>query len=75
MHALKKNPLHTNITEDIQNLMEQNGFSFDKATSVVLKRNKHLFEDLLEDDDEYNVDNANSDDDDSDDYESENIDD
>lgn len=73
MYALKKSPLHRQITEDIQNLMEQNGYSFDKATSIVLKRNKHLFEDLLEDDDESDVDNENSDDDDSDDYESDNI--
>lgn len=75
MHTLKNNPLHRKITEDIQNLMVLNRYSFDKATSIVLKRNKHLFVDLLEDDDESNVDNENSDDDDSDDYESDNIDD
>ena len=73
MYALKKSPLHIQITEVIQNLMEQNGYSFDKATSIVLKRNEHLFEDLIEDDDESDVNSENSDDDDSDDYESDNI--
>lgn len=36
--------------------MEENGYDFDKAVSIAIKRNKHMFDDLLEDDDDFDTD-------------------
>jgi len=51
--------------------MEENGYDFDKAASIAIKRNKHMFEDLLEDDDDSDSDSQseNYEDEDADDSE------
>ena len=49
-YAIKRSPLHNQITKETQNLMEENGYSFGKALSLVLRRNRHMFDELLEDD-------------------------
>jgi hypothetical protein len=48
MYALKRSSLHRQITSEIQNLVEKKSYSFEKATSLVLKRNKYLLNELLD---------------------------
>jgi hypothetical protein len=70
MYALKQSSPHRQITSKIQNLVEKKACSFDKATSLVLKRNRYLFDELLDYEDdksEEESDDKNADDEDSDD--------
>ena len=41
------------ITEEIQNIMEKYGYPFGRASSIVLWRNKHLFDELLDQEESY----------------------
>ena len=51
MYNIKESPLHRKITRQIQSLMNAKGYSFVKAASISIRKNKHLFEELLEQDD------------------------
>lgn len=74
IYALKESSRHRQITSEIQNLVEKKAYSFEKASSLVLKRNKYLFDELLdyeddtseEESDDNNVDDEDSDDSDDD---------
>jgi len=75
-YALKQSPLHRTITYEIQQLMDDHGYSFEKSLSIVLRRNKHRFEELLDQDDSDDESEESDDDEDmSDDAESDNTDD
>ena len=51
MHNIKEGPLHRKITREIQLLMNAEGYSFAKAASICIRKNKHLFDEFLEQDD------------------------
>ena len=48
MYIIKESTLHRNITREIQPLMNAKGYSFVKVASISIRKNEHLFEDLLE---------------------------
>jgi len=75
MYVLKQSSLHRQITSEIQNLVEKTAYSFEKATSLVLKRNRYLFDELLDYEDdksEEESDDNNTDDEDSGDSDDDN---
>jgi hypothetical protein len=51
MYNIKEIPLHRKSTREIQSLMHAEGYSFVKAASICIRTNKHLFDELLEQDD------------------------
>ena len=75
MYALKQSSRHRQITNEIQNVVEKKAYSFEKATSLVLKTNIDLFDELLDYEDdksEEKSDDNNADDKDSDDSDDDN---
>jgi hypothetical protein len=51
LHNIKESPLHRKITRGIQSLMNAEEYSFVKVASICIRKNKHLFDELLEQDD------------------------
>jgi len=66
LYALKQSPLHRQITSEIHDLMEGKSYSFEKATPLVLRKNRYLFDELL-DHEEDNSDDESEPDNDTDD--------
>lgn len=51
MYIIKESTLHRKITREIQPLMNAKGYSFVKAATISIRQNKHLFDELLEQND------------------------
>ena len=47
MYIIKENTLHRKITRETQPLMNAKGYSFVKAASISIRKNKHLFDELF----------------------------
>ena len=50
MHGMQTSEIHQEVMEDIQTLMNEKGFRFNKALKLVLEQNRTLFEELIDSD-------------------------
>ena len=49
MHNLRGSSIHHNVLNETNKLMEENGYEFEKAFRMSMKRHQIAFEDLIKD--------------------------
>ena len=52
MYAIKRSPLHRKMTNEIQSMMQDYDYTFEKASAIAVRKNKHLFDEFLDHDDD-----------------------
>jgi len=66
MYAIKRSPLHRKITNEIQSMMQDYDYTFEKASAIAMRKNKHLFDELLDHGDDSDSEDETEEDDNSD---------